>query len=34
MVKNDIRTIFVNNLSYESNEESIKNIFSKYGEIN
>ena len=31
--ENDIRTIFVNNLSYESNEKSIKNVFSKFGEI-
>ena len=29
--ENDIRTLFVNNLSYDSNEESIKKVFSNYG---
>ena len=31
--ENDIRTLFVNNLSYDSNEESIKKVFSNYGKI-
>ena len=31
--ENDIRTLFVNNLSYDSNEDSIKKVFSNYGKI-